>query len=709
MAKSILDIVIRFAKEGDADKDSIKALQNVKTGVSNAMLAMGALAGVAATLSGIVVNLSNVFKDYTLQVADLSRLTGTSMEETSRMIQVADDLGISYEGLQKSLWFAAKQGIEVNLEALGRMSDEYNGFSSAAERATFLAKNFGRGGAEMGKLLQVGSEGQKQLTASVEAGLIVTEKSRQKALEYTFAVDQLSDAWYGLKVSIGQALVPLLTGVLTDIPDALNDQAVAMQLAKSAGEEWASISPALRAGYLDQAAAQREAFTALKMHQSALDGDTEATDAATAATQAYKNAMSDLTTLISGDLGKAEDDHLQKIADLNAEMEKARSPKEKEGIQAQIDAETAAYERQTNAILYNIQSQIIMRTTSVTDEEKLAALTQLAEGYGLLDAKTRSAVDATNTLVGAWLSGAITTDDFIDRLGEVGSETGATASQIHLAAEYSDDQTAATKNVGDASKDAIEPVDGFAGSMNQVGKAADYAAGEINQVISQAKALDGMVSVVTIVINTIGEMPSFGNNKGKGGLAVATGGAFGGGFYSAGGQWTPGTWAVVGDAPGGGLGPYTEAIDPWGYIHNARETRMLAAMGVLKGAQSLYAAEGSGSRLDNRLFFPGRNQPGRQLDDLVRNVRSSTGSAGLGSLGGGETASLADVVGTLEQSAASTSQAAFAASRSADMQAQQSVRQTDVLQSGNEAIVSELQELRRDLPAALQDAVKLVV
>ena len=159
----------------------MRGLVDIKSSVVSAMAVMGALAGVGYTLNKVYQQTVGVFEDYALSVSDLSRLTGANMAETSRMIQVADDMRISYEGLQKALWFASKNGVEVNIESLARLADKYNGFNSATEKATFLAKTFGKSGEEMGRMMSLGAQGIRENAAAVEKGLIINERGEAAA------------------------------------------------------------------------------------------------------------------------------------------------------------------------------------------------------------------------------------------------------------------------------------------------------------------------------------------------------------------------------------------------------------------------------------------------------------------------------------------------------------------------------------------------
>jgi hypothetical protein len=130
---------------------------------------------------------------------------------------MADDLGISYESLQKALWFAAKNGMDVNVDSMAKLADQYVSLESGSEKAEFLAKNFGKSGAEMGKLLEQGSQGVYAANAAIKGNLVLTEQAVKNARDYEIAVDGLNDAWDGTKVAIGGVLVVPITHFLQNL------------------------------------------------------------------------------------------------------------------------------------------------------------------------------------------------------------------------------------------------------------------------------------------------------------------------------------------------------------------------------------------------------------------------------------------------------------------------------------------------------------
>lgn len=155
--------------------------------------------------------------DYTSSVIDMSRVLGITTEDTSKLIQASDDLFISQEKLNTALLAASRQGIDVSISGLKSISQEYLSLGAGAERAQFLMKTFGRSGADMGKLMEVGAGGIEKMTSAIADNLIVTEEGAANVIAYKQAIDELTDSWTGIKNEAGNFLIPILTKVMNTL------------------------------------------------------------------------------------------------------------------------------------------------------------------------------------------------------------------------------------------------------------------------------------------------------------------------------------------------------------------------------------------------------------------------------------------------------------------------------------------------------------
>ncbi|MBK6423885.1 MAG: hypothetical protein IPF77_17070, partial [Gemmatimonadetes bacterium] len=143
-------------------------------------------------------------------VKELMLRTGGTAEETSRLIQTVDDAGISYETLSTAMRFAVKNGIEPNIQSIAKLSDEYLALNGPVERGQYLLDKFGRSGMDMARIMDMGGEAILNMSQAVEKNLIVTDDAIQASEEYRVNVDNLSDSFEGLKVMIGNEVIPVL-------------------------------------------------------------------------------------------------------------------------------------------------------------------------------------------------------------------------------------------------------------------------------------------------------------------------------------------------------------------------------------------------------------------------------------------------------------------------------------------------------------------
>lgn len=204
----------------DQASSKLKSLTNVLDSVSNkvlglnltdlvnpATLAAGALGAVAATIKGSISD----FAAYGKQVEGVSRKLGISAEESSKLIQVSDDLEVEFSTLEAAFKAGLKNGVIPSIEGIADLATEYQAIEDPVKRAAFATDKFGKAGLEMQKMLEVAPEQLRAMGAEVEStGLLMTKEGVEAAKKYRVQLDQLSDSWTGIKNQIGMAVVPAL-------------------------------------------------------------------------------------------------------------------------------------------------------------------------------------------------------------------------------------------------------------------------------------------------------------------------------------------------------------------------------------------------------------------------------------------------------------------------------------------------------------------
>lgn len=156
---------------------------------------------------------------YNKQIREMSQVTGLGAEEISRIVQVGDDWGISIESLRTSLAFMNKQGITPSIDAIAELADEYVNTTDKSEFAEKAVKTLGRGYQTLIPLLALGGDGFRDAAAGIDENLIATEDAMKASREYEVAVDDLNDAFLGIKYTVGNKVIPVLTDLMTAMKD----------------------------------------------------------------------------------------------------------------------------------------------------------------------------------------------------------------------------------------------------------------------------------------------------------------------------------------------------------------------------------------------------------------------------------------------------------------------------------------------------------
>jgi hypothetical protein len=147
---------------------------------------------------------------YAAQVRQMMRVSGQGAEMTSRMIQLTDDFALSEASLTAAMRGASMKGIAFTVENLAKLSDEYLRLAPGTERNTMLIQSFGRAGLEMAKVMEKGGAAIRAQGAAQADNLIMTQANLDKAEELRIAEDNLSDAFMGIKYTLGNQVIPVL-------------------------------------------------------------------------------------------------------------------------------------------------------------------------------------------------------------------------------------------------------------------------------------------------------------------------------------------------------------------------------------------------------------------------------------------------------------------------------------------------------------------
>lgn len=182
-------------------------LPAIVTGFTMAGAAIGA--AVAYTKEAVKETIA-----YGEEIENITRLTGQTAEEASRLYQVAQNIGISYKELSTALETATKKGVDTSIESLLTLADEYNSLQSPIERAKLLTDTFGASGLNMGALFEQGSAKIIAAMEGVNQALVLNEAALAGLDQYEQSVNELKGAFESLKITVGLNVIPTLQALL---------------------------------------------------------------------------------------------------------------------------------------------------------------------------------------------------------------------------------------------------------------------------------------------------------------------------------------------------------------------------------------------------------------------------------------------------------------------------------------------------------------
>lgn len=373
---------------------------------------------------------------YADSVRDLTILSKTSAEESSKMIQVFDDFGVSADKLTPIIKAMTAQGLRPNLETIAELSDQYRAIQDPVKQNEFLFKNLGRAGDDLAEAMSKGGDALLKMGDAVDKNLILSQKMLDDARAQEIAVDNWNEAWEGLVTQMSVKALPVLTNVVNQ----MNDSNRATELATADGKVFINLLGEERQAYMDMAAAEREATDGLILQADAVGNMEEMYANANRTVADYTELLKEQNTenlamnSIMNDFQGIADNYNEKNQDLLAEQANLISKKqelinqgylpESEAIRdinaaldenAQKQQENAdAAEEATKRRIVAMVEQKLMADGALSDAE-FGALLELEKQWGLMSDEAVTAAKGVASAVDQYMqTGDI--DSFTDSI-----------------------------------------------------------------------------------------------------------------------------------------------------------------------------------------------------------------------------------------------------------------------------------------------------
>jgi len=404
-------------KKTKASADTLKGgMDSVGKSASLRFTELASAVGLAKqafqVVSAVVKETVGEFTTYAKTVEDMARVTGSSAEEVSRLIQVSDDLQISTASLEQAMAGAVRKGIDPSVDSIASLSDQYLALAPGLKRSQFLVEKFGRSGLEMAKLMEQGGDKIREMGEAVDDSLIITDEAIEANQRYMKAMDDLGDAIQGAKIKMGGWLAKL---VATNI-EIVTGQTKLLSL-------WQLIQR-IRYGYKGTTEATWEWSDVLHTMVPIAEKATLEAQALADANEESSVSMDKLKTVMAGAVGKEYRDYYNTMADITEETDDLKTKigelegkrwltsEQKQELQDYKDRLSELGERATNAslehrkamasIVYDMQYTKAMADGTI-DEIEYKTLSDFAGAMGLIDDATLDtyyAIEKMNEAIG---------------------------------------------------------------------------------------------------------------------------------------------------------------------------------------------------------------------------------------------------------------------------------------------------------------------
>lgn len=413
----------KLGKTKEQTQSLIPGLEKAGKGLTSFASSNAAL---LSTLTAVGVALGKSYQEYQKYagaVRDVALASGTTAEESSKLLQVLDDFQIGTEDVTAAMKALKSNGMVPTIDTLADLADKYQAIQDPAKKLQFVYDNLGRSGTKFLNVLQQSSASLREQAGEIDKSLILTDQQIREAEQARLAMDAYSDAIQGAKIAVGSWVGSMIV--------ANDNHTKAIELLKSEGVQVGrgiENTQAYRDALQELENAELGTVRSAEAHGAALDGDVQnMIDAASAARDlSLSNADLISSAIAQTDANKAfqksQSDIMSQIDELKAKKSELYTweTDKRQDIEEQISELQDKYDEDATAFEEAAMRKLAMMTIEkiemldgekgFTDAEAAKALA-IAETSGAVEAAAIRQTVAFDQISNALATGKIRAED----------------------------------------------------------------------------------------------------------------------------------------------------------------------------------------------------------------------------------------------------------------------------------------------------------
>lgn len=214
MPITLQSLLIPIEIDKKKSSEQIGSLKDELIGIGQAVVPALGLATAVTAVGNAMADSVKKQLVYANAVRDVSLASGQTAEQSSRLIQVMSDFGITSDDLLKTTKRLSDNGLAPTMKTIAGLAGQYSKLTTVQERNKLIIDNLGKDTAKWHQILSMGEDKLLAMNDAVDESLVLSAKQVQQAREAEIAWDNWNDKIDAVETQFAVGVIPTMTRLL---------------------------------------------------------------------------------------------------------------------------------------------------------------------------------------------------------------------------------------------------------------------------------------------------------------------------------------------------------------------------------------------------------------------------------------------------------------------------------------------------------------